>query len=198
VKLYLSSYRVPTPDALFALLPKPPTECSIAVIPNAQDDKLPQERAQRIDELIYDLAKFGFKTEVIDLREYDEGQSLREQLQGHDVVWAAGGNTFVLRSEMHRSGFDAIIRELLENGLVYCGESAGAIVAGLTLKGTEIADDPDLADELIWEGLALMDKIIIPHADNANFQEYINHIKKQYDGDSRVVYLNDDQAIVQG
>lgn len=196
MKLYLSSYRIPTPDELFALLGKSPVDCKVAIIPNAKDYKLPEERAASLDELIYDLAKFGFKTEVVDLRDYEEAETLHEALKGADVIWAAGGNTFVLRAEMHRSGFDQIVRQLLEGGVVYCGESAGAIVAGPTLEGSEIGDDPGHADEVIKEGLGLTDKIIVPHADSPEFIEYINHMKQQYAGDSRVVYLNDDQALV--
>ncbi len=78
--------------------------------------------------------------------------------------------------------------------MVYCGESAGAIVAGQTLEGCEVGDDPELADELIWDGLGLIDKIIVPHADSSDFVEYVNHMKKIYKDDERVIYLADDQA----
>lgn len=197
MKLYLSSYRIPTPEELFALLPMPPTECSVAIIPNAKDYKLPEERAKSLDELIYDLAKFGFKTDVVDLREYeDDAENLRAALIGHEALWLAGGNTFMLRSEMRRSGLDQAIRPLLENGVVYCGESAGAIVAGRTLEGSEDADDPDLADEKIVDGLGLLDKIIVPHADSPDYVEYINKMKKTHANDPDVIYLNDNQALV--
>jgi dipeptidase E len=157
---------------------------------------LPEERAESLDELIYDLAKYGFTTEVVDLRDFDDAAQLQEVLAPFDVLWAAGGNTYVLRSEMRRSGFEDIVHDLLSQGMVYCGESAGAIVAGLSLDGTDIADDPELADEQIEEGLGLVDKIIVPHADNPEYIEYVNHIKKKFADDPRVVYLNDDQDLV--
>jgi dipeptidase E len=196
MKLYLTSYRIPTPDELFALLPKPPTECRVAIIPNAKDYKLPQDRASSLDELIYDLAKYGFATTVVDLREYADPVMLKEALQPYELVWVAGGNSFILRSEMRASGFEAIIQDLLANGMVYAGESAGAIVAGTSLEEAAVADEPDLADEYITEGLGLIDKIIAPHADSPEYVEYINHIKKRYGNDPRVVYLKDDQALV--
>jgi dipeptidase E len=196
MKLYLTSYRIPTPDELFALLPKPPMECRVAIIPNAKDDKLPQERADSLDELIYDLAKYGFATTVVDLREYDDAKVLYEALKPFELIWVAGGNSFILRSEIRLSGFEEIVRDLLSNGAVYAGESAGAIVAGLSLEEADVADDPDVADEYITEGLGLIDKIIAPHADSPDFVEFINHIKKRYGDDPRVVYLRDDQALV--
>lgn len=195
MKLYLSSYRIPQPSELFALLPKPPMECRVAIIPNAKDYKLPQERAESLDELIYDLAKHGFATSVVDLRDYDDPEPLKEALASYDLIWVAGGNCFILRSEMRLSGFESIIRDLLESGMVYAGESAGAVVAGTSLEGTEVADEPDLADEYITEGLGLIDKIIAPHADSPDFVEYINHVKKRYGDDPRVVYLGDNQAL---
>lgn len=196
MKLYLTSYRIPTPDELFKLLPKPAIECKVAIIPNAKDYKLPQERADSLDELIYDLAKYGFATSVVDLREYDDAQRLKEALQSFELLWVAGGNSFMLRSEMRLSGFEDIIRELLDGGMVYAGESAGAIVAGTSLEEASVADEPDMADEYITEGLRLVDKIIAPHADSPDFIEYINHVKKRYGDDPRVVYLRDDQALV--
>lgn len=197
MKLYLSSYRVPTPDALFALLPKAPAECKVAIIPNAKDYKLPQERADSIDEVQSDLKKLGFSSDILDLREYDDPEFLFQALSAYDMLWLAGGNTFTLRSEMRRSGLDQVMRSLLDKGIVYCGESAGALVAGLTLEGAEIADDPEAVEERIHEGLGLVNKIIVPHADNAAQLEYVNHMKKQHPDDPKVVYLNDNQALVQ-
>jgi len=56
-----------------------------------------------------------------------------------------GGNTYVLRYEMRRSGFDVIIKDLLAAGIVYGGDSAGALVAGLSIAGVESADEPEFA-----------------------------------------------------
>ncbi|HSX23864.1 MAG TPA: Type 1 glutamine amidotransferase-like domain-containing protein [Candidatus Saccharimonadales bacterium] len=195
MKLYLSSYGVPTPGELLGLLNKPPEQVRITIIPNAKDYKLPDERAQSLDETVVNLEQAGLHPDVTDLREHDDKDRLRDVLKTYDAIWAAGGNTFMLRSEMRRSGFDRIIKDLAENGIVYCGESAGAIVAGLTLQGAEVADEPEIADQLIWEGLGLTDRIVAPHADNPGFVEYINHMKKLYEGDDRVLYLNDNQAL---
>jgi dipeptidase E len=196
VKLYLSSYRIPEPDELAVLLTKPIIDWRVAIIPNAKDYELPHIRAQKLDELAADLSKLGLASTIVDLRDYDDLEMLRNELKTHDLFWVAGGNTFVLRFEMHRSGFDQIIQNLLQEERVYGGESAGAIVAGITLEGFEIGDDPDLAEEVYWDGLGVVEKIIAPHMDSPDFIEYINHIKKVYAGDGRVIYLNDDQAFV--
>jgi len=196
MKLYLSSYRIPTPNDLAGLLGKPLSDCRLAVIPNAKDYHLPNIRAQKLDELIADLAQLELSGDVVDLRDYDNSEQLQSVLSVYDLFWLAGGNTYVLRSEMHRSGFDQIITALLQTGKVYGGESAGAIVAGITLEGFEVGDDPDLANEVFWDGLGLVENIIAPHMDSLDFIEYVNHIKKLYSGNERVIYLNDNQALV--
>lgn len=196
MRLHLSSYRIPVPEALFGLLDAPPTESTVAIIPNAKDYKIPEERANSLDELIVYLGGFGFKSEVIDLRDYEDPAVLREKLQPHRVIWAAGGNSFMLRYEMNRTKLDTFLGELLTDGTVYCGESAGAIVAGLTLEGSEVADEPELADRYIGEGLGLVDSIIAPHADSPEFFAYIHAMRNRYKDDDRVLYLNDDQALI--
>ena len=196
MKLYLSSYRVPAPKDLEALLGKPLSKCRTVIIPNAKDYKPAQERAQKLAELETDLAHLGLRTEVADLRDFDNPERLLNVIGEYDLLWVAGGNTYVLRYEMRRSGLDKIIRELLQGGRVYGGESAGAIAAGPSLRGFDVADSPSLAPDLIWEGLGLTEKIIAPHMDNPDFNKYTVHIKKYYAEDDRVIYLNDNQALV--
>ena len=61
---------------------------------------------------------FGMTVNVVDLREYDNSEPLSNELRKSDLIWAAGGNTFCLRYEMKRSGFEGCIRELLTEGKV--------------------------------------------------------------------------------
>jgi len=50
--------------------------------------------------------------DVIDLREYDDPDVLKARLASYDLIWAMGGNTYMLRYEMHRSGFEKIVVDL--------------------------------------------------------------------------------------
>jgi len=187
---------VPVPNELFELLPKPAQECRLVIIPNAKDYKLPDERAVSLDELTADLEKLGFMVDITDLRDYDDTESLHERLKSFDVMYVAGGNSFMLRAEMQRSGLDQFLGDLVNNDVVYCGESAGAIVAGTTLEGAEISDEPELADMYIADGLSLVNKVVAPHADSIEFVEYINSMKKRYPDNAQVIYINDNQALV--
>ena len=58
---------------------------------------------------------------------FGDAQSLKTRLSAYDLVWVMGGNSFVLRRAMRSSGFDTLIRELLEaDTIAYGGYAAGA------------------------------------------------------------------------
>lgn len=195
MKLYLSSYRVPTPKDLIRLFGKPANEIKVALIPNAKDYYAKRARDYKNNQIVDYFKNIGLRVEIVDLRDFDQ-DTLKEKLQKYDLIWAVGGNTFCLRHEMKRSGFENIIGELLENGIVYGGDSAGACVVGPTLKGLEAADVPEFAEEVIWEGLNITNKIIIPHADNPWMQEELKPMLEMYKDNPNAVVLNDDQAYI--
>ena len=87
---------------------------------------------------------------------------------------------------MRTSGFDEVIGDLVDGGLVYGGDSAGALVAGRTLKGVEIADDASVDPDPIWEGLGLVDDFILPHVNSSDYADATNKIRDLYDGDPKL------------
>ena len=195
MKLYLSSYRIPVPDELRKLLGKPLGETSVALIPNAADyySKLAWEF--KVRELVRYMEQLGLKVDVVDLRGYNDPTTLRDKLTAHDLIWVMGGNTYILRYEMRRSGFERVIKELLDTGIVYGGDSAGALVAGSSIAGIESADEPEFAEEVIEEGLTLTPFLILPHVDNPAFASILPIFKNRHQGKD-IIELKDSQAIV--
>ncbi|WP_375450748.1 Type 1 glutamine amidotransferase-like domain-containing protein [uncultured Devosia sp.] len=170
MKLYLSSYRFGTAtETLLALLGN---GRRAAIIGNALD-MIPADDQVRYRTNIYDpiteLADLGITADMLDLRDYfDTHEALPETLSRYDLVWVLGGNSFLLRRAMARSGFDQTIGTALADGLVYGGFSAGAVVATPTLRGIELMDDPHqlapgYTSDIIWDGLSLVDFSIVPH-----------------------------------
>ena len=49
-------------------------------------------------------------------------------LRNCDCIYITGGNTFFLMQELRRTGTDRLIVEQVEEGKLYIGESAGAMV----------------------------------------------------------------------
>ena len=196
MKLFLTSYRIPAPEDLFKLVNKKPSEISVAIIPNAKDYYAERARNFKINEMTEFIANFGMKPELLDLREYNDATSLKEKLAEKQLIWVSGGNTFCLRYEMKRSGFDKVIDDILSAGVVYAGESAGACVAGTTLKGLEGADEPAFAEDQVWEGLNLLPNFVLPHADNPMFADDTKQTLELYKNDPKLITLNDNQALV--
>lgn len=176
MRLYLSSYRVgDRAGALLALL-GPGNRA--AIVSNALDNISQTARDIYRDD-VYDpraeLGSLGILAEDIDLRKYFGRQdSLAADLQRYDLVWVTGGNVFTLRRAMRQSGFDAVIGEMLDrDAIVYGGFSAGAVVAGPSLEGFELMDDPDerpagYHPDPARDGLGLIDVSIVPHYRSAH------------------------------
>lgn len=164
--IYLSSYRLGD-DA--DVLRKPGGRAGI--ITNALD-VYGETRLMNWDREAGDLERLGYESEEIDLRAYvGDPEGLAERLAGLDLVWAVGGNTFVLARAMNASGFRDVIGPALARGLTYAGYSAGACVAGPDLRGIELIDDPDVLPEGYDAGmpvttLGLVPFRIVPHVDS--------------------------------
>ena len=96
----------------------------------------------------------------LDLREFiARPDELEATLTESSLLWVRGGNTFVLRAQLARSGGDVVLDRLLrDDALVYAGYSAGACVLAPSLVGLEFTDDPgEVAStcnvETRWDGM---------------------------------------------
>jgi dipeptidase E len=146
----------------------------VAIIANALDNFPDLQRDYLRDEVHPLFARHGFAGENLDLRAFFErNDALCAQLGEFDIVWAIGGNSFLLRRAMRASGFDTVIRPLLEQApLVYGGWSAGAVVAAPDLFGIDNVDDPHATapgyppGEPVWEGLGLIGCSLVPHVES--------------------------------
>ena len=144
MRLYLSSFRLGDhPEHLVALVGGDGRRS--AVIANAMDDAPPDVRRAGVELELAALADLGLGAAELDLRGYfGQQQRLRQDLAGVSMAWLRGGNTFMLRYALYRSGADDLFRELLAaDGLVYAGYSAGACVLSPSLRGLELVDDAD-------------------------------------------------------
>lgn len=170
MRLYLSSYRFGEIARLVELAGE---GVRTAVVSNALDF-IPEDRREAFRRNVHDpvaeLEEVGMPAFDIDLRRYFGASArLEADLEGVGLVFATGGNAFLLRRAMRQSGLDDILgRRLAADSIVYGGWSAGACVAGASLRGLHLMDDPaevaagyDPAP--IHEGLGLVDFVIVPH-----------------------------------
>jgi len=105
-------------------LPKKITDCRIAYIITASkkvdDTSYVERHRQKMDEL-------NFSYTEVDIAGKNEDE-LKKALDGHDIVMVEGGNTFYLLKAVRESGFANVIKELIGNGVVYVGSSAGSYI----------------------------------------------------------------------
>lgn len=168
MQLYLSSYRLGNNPA--DLVANFVSNKRIGVIGNAMDGVSVEERKTHVQGTIQMLAAIGLEPEEVDLRDYfDQSEELKHKLNQFGGVWVRGGNTFILRRAMAASGMDTYIEsKVKDKSFVYGGYSAGICVLAPDLHGLDIVDDPHVVPpgyqkEIIWDGLAILDYLIVPH-----------------------------------
>src|SRR5687768_9193967 len=141
MRLYLASYRFG--EGFDELLAMAGRGARVAVISNAVDF-VPAEAREAYARTVFDpVAAFreaGLDAHDLDLRAFfGRHADLAQELASVRLVWAVGGNAFLLRRAMRQSGFDVVAPDLVrQDRLIYGAWSAGACVAGPHLRGLEL------------------------------------------------------------
>lgn len=171
MRLFLASYRFGGQiDQLVALAG---AGMRTAVVSNALD-AIPDAHREVYRRTVFDvtavLRDAGLESFDLDLRPFfGRPEALAAELRTTGLVFATGGNSFLLRRAMRRSGLDDLLKRRTSNDTIaYGGWSAGACVAGASLQGIDLMDDPfELAAgydrEPVYDGLGLVDRVILPH-----------------------------------
>jgi dipeptidase E len=195
-RLFLASVVPFVTDKLIEFLPKPPGELIVAFIPTAAGLEK-EKHAWYIEEDKKKLKEAGFKVLDIELERKTEKQ-LRDEMKNIDIIFVAGGNTFYLLQEAKKSGFDKLAKELVDKGMVYVGSSAGAVLAGPNIEAVKTIDEPSKATELkSYEGLGLVDFVVLPHFGEEEFKKGYDEILPELDRmPYKFIKINDKQAVV--
>ncbi len=199
-KLFLSSSGIPEQykEEFFSLLPQRNTPAKVAWITDAAEPYTKQGPTPWIDSSHKQLSSFGLELVPVRLLDYiGKTKQLNDILSPLDCIWIAGGNTHYIRYAMAKSGFDQIINELLEAGIVYGGESAGAMVAAPNIELSEEPSELTDVPEVIEEGLNLCDFLILPHWDVPGYKDYLVAIQRhhtKFGRDTR--FLTNSEAVI--
>lgn len=167
MRLYLSSFDLGNrPEELVALAG---AARRAAIIVNALDHR-PEARATWLRKQTDKLVDFGFSVTELDLRRYfGAPDELQGFLNGIDLVWINGGNSFILRRAMKQSRFDVLIKSAVaRDSIVYAGFSAAAVIASDSLKGLELTDNTEEVpsgydEDIVWEGLGFIPFALAVH-----------------------------------
>jgi dipeptidase E len=179
MRMYLSSFRIgDRPDRLLALLGGQDS-AEVAVIANAMDAQPQDERMAGVEREAGALTALGLRPTELDLRTFFDQphQAIADVLARFPLLWVRGGNVFMLRYALARSGADTALTALIrKDAVVYAGYSAGPCVLAPSLRGLEHCDDPYVVpttygEPVIWDGLGILDYAVVPHIDSPGHPE---------------------------
>lgn len=142
---------------------------SLAYIPTANNGEHPYE-AWKTESSSWKLVQtLGMDVTAVQLEDYKNQEAI-ELLRGKDIIWFAGGATGYLLYWIRRCQIDKTLPELLRNGAVYVGSSAGSMVAAPTLELTEWYFRDQEPGAGCIPGLGLVDFEIYPHFEDADYK----------------------------
>ncbi|MGO4923096.1 Type 1 glutamine amidotransferase-like domain-containing protein [Bifidobacterium choerinum] len=145
----------------------------------------------------------GLDVRVVDL----DGRRSRicSLLRGCDLLYLCGGNSFHLMRCLRAVGVAPLIRELVDSGVPYVGESAGAVVAApdidyiapmdarrepaTTLRARRRPAAPT-------PGLGLTDVHVVPHVGGRMLGAAADEILHMHAGDAGYLPLRNDEALL--
>jgi dipeptidase E len=173
---------------------KQPSQTTIAFCSNAADGEVEPAYVEDAKE---DLIERGYHLHFLDLRDFiGQKSQLETLLSTIDAVFFTGGNVFNLLHLFRQTGlFDSYL-DLLKDGLVHIGFSAGSIICCPDLTYAQAFDRP-LNHQTDFKGLNLFPYLISPHYSNKPKynQKYVQIIKSG-NHNLPIIPLTDSQAIL--
>lgn len=176
----------------------------ILLIFNALDAKGKDKIDKAIKEDTCLLENIGFNVDVIDLKDYfDKSDKLEQECKKYNAFCVMGGNVFVLRSAMKYSGFDRFLKNISnDDNYLYIGYSAGSIVLTRNIDVFKMVDEPvDFykKNEIIYDGLNLINYIFVPHYKSNYHKAYlIDEIVKECEKDKlKYKTFKDGESIIE-
>ncbi len=170
-----------------------PTNARLGFIPTAGDA---YENPYFVQESRTRLEMLGFELVELDLTN-EASYRLSEKLGSVDGVYVAGGNTFYLLDQLHKKQLYGPLINRVKSGLLYFGESAGAVLLCQSIEPAKAIDDPAKAPDLAgYSGLGLIDFFPLPHVDREKYKDAFDTFRQEYKSMIKIVECRDDQAIL--
>ena len=192
MKLFLTSYLAGTKELVQNFLTQNDIQ-EILFIPTAANV---EEYRGYVDEGIAALKENGYNVTILDVATTPHNKSV-QTIKNSGCLCISGGNTFYLLQELKRNGLLDLIKQKVQDGTLYIGESAGAIIACPDISYNQIMDNKTVATELTnYSGMGLVDYYVLPHNGEFPFVETTAQTIKVYGEKINLIPLNNSQAII--
>lgn len=169
-------------------------ETTLVFIPTAANVET-GDKDWLINDLV-NLRNLNFKSiEITDISAVEE-KIWRPSLEGADILFFEGGNTYHLMEWLNKSDLAKMLPDLLKNK-VYVGGSAGSMVASkdLALNISQIVYGEDLDKDYEMPGLNYVDFYFLPHLNSEYFvnlrEDFVRNAVKDM---KEKIYVADDQT----
>ncbi len=139
------------------------------------------------------LPTLGAQVTLLELEHATEEEAM-EKLSGKDIIWFGGGQCGYLMYWIRRRKIDAYLRKLLDEGSVYVGSSAGAMIVGSSadMSVWYPGENEFGAQYIPW--LNLVDFDIFPHYD----EQMLDVVQQNFKGKKLYLLKNGEEVIVDG
>ena len=128
-----------------------------------------------------------------------KSSDLQNEIASANCNYVASGEVFRLLNALRSTGADRLLTDAVNQGKLYAGSSAGAIIAGPSIEPASIMDDPKTAPQLTeYTGLNFTPHVIVPHAQGTTGPYSIEVISKTvetYGREWNLLLLRDGQAL---
>lgn len=159
---------------------------------------------QKIKELSTQLSQYLNSCSILELDSIDcNEENIKNLLSGPSIIYVDGGNTFYLQKHILSSQFwKPIMNHLKDSNSIYIGVSAGAIVAGKSIKTAYWKgwDDPSVVgDDFQWNnerlnGLGIVDCSFFMHYNEEIYKNLIN--SHQNELNHPLITITDENALI--
>lgn len=180
-------------DDIIKKLPKSPKEMNLAFIDTAVEVETGDHwwlraEKEKLIEVGFNVDEFSIKGMIKD--------EIENRLKDKQVIYFCGGNTFYLLDQVIKTGCDEIIKNKIENGMIYIGSSAGSMIIGKRIDLVSTIDDSSKAPNLKSDGLGIVDIAVLPHWGSDVFrEEYMKGFESMYIEGIKIVPLTNQQYI---
>lgn len=193
-QLFLTSASNYVMEDLIKHLPKKPTELNLAFINTAAEVEEGDHWWVKAEK--EKLLEVGFHIDEFSITGMTKDDILKK-LEDKQVIYFCGGNTFYLLDQVIKTGCDEILREKINNGVIYIGSSAGSMIVGKRIDLISTIDEKSKAPDLKSTGLGIVDLCILPHWGSEEFKdEYLEGIESMYTEEVKIVPITNRQYIL--
>ncbi|MEZ7615406.1 Type 1 glutamine amidotransferase-like domain-containing protein [Streptococcus sp. 27098_8_73] len=192
-QLFLCSYFAGVKNLFSDYAKEKNLEKKVLFIPTAGNK---EDYTAYIDEARQTFIDLGFEIKVLDIASCDR-ETAQAKIFQSKIIYVSGGNTFYLLQELNKKQLLPLIKEQIRDGLVYIGESAGAIITAKDIDYNKLMDDKTVATELFdTAGLGEVNFYILPHYGEEPFTDSSQKTFEMYKNQLDLMRINNSQAVI--